>query len=44
VKKCRTTWLIDVRLLASEPRMSATVLQTVGSKGYDGIAVAVVVS
>lgn len=30
-------------LLAAEPRLSATALQTVGSKGYDGIAVAVVV-
>lgn len=30
--------------LASEPRLSATVLQTVGMKGYDGFALAVVVS
>jgi predicted O-methyltransferase YrrM len=29
-------------LLAAEPRVSATVLQTVGSKGYDGLAVALV--
>ncbi|MGA3047157.1 MAG: O-methyltransferase [Terracidiphilus sp.] len=29
-------------LLASEPRLSATVLQTVGVKGYDGFALAVV--
>jgi predicted O-methyltransferase YrrM len=29
-------------LLATEPRVSATVLQTVGSKGYDGFAVALV--
>jgi predicted O-methyltransferase YrrM len=29
-------------LVAAEPRLSATVLQTVGSKGYDGIALAVV--
>jgi predicted O-methyltransferase YrrM len=29
--------------LAVEPRLSATVLQTVGAKGYDGFAVAVVV-
>jgi predicted O-methyltransferase YrrM len=29
-------------LLAAEPRLSATVLQTVGSKGYDGFALAVV--
>lgn len=29
-------------LLAAEPRVSATVLQTVGSKGYDGFAIAIV--
>ncbi len=29
-------------LLAAEPRVSATVLQMVGSKGYDGFAIAVV--
>jgi predicted O-methyltransferase YrrM len=29
-------------LLAAEPRLTATVLQTVGSKGYDGFALAVV--
>ena len=28
--------------LASDPRLSATVLQTVGTKGYDGFALAVV--
>jgi predicted O-methyltransferase YrrM len=28
--------------LAAEPRVSATVVQTVGAKGYDGIAVALV--
>lgn len=28
-------------LMAAEPRLSATVLQTVGAKGYDGIALAV---
>ena len=28
--------------LAAEPRVSATILQTVGSKGYDGLAIAVV--
>lgn len=28
--------------LAAEPRVSATILQTVGSKGYDGLALAVV--
>jgi predicted O-methyltransferase YrrM len=31
-------------LLAAEPRVTATVLQTVGSKGYDGLAVALVTS
>jgi predicted O-methyltransferase YrrM len=31
-------------LLASEPRVTATALQTVGSKGYDGFAVAMVMS
>jgi predicted O-methyltransferase YrrM len=30
-------------LLAAEPRVSATILQTVGSKGYDGFALARVV-
>jgi predicted O-methyltransferase YrrM len=30
-------------MLATEPRLSATVIQTVGSKGYDGFAMAVVV-
>lgn len=30
--------------LAAEPRVSATALQTVGSKGYDGFALALVVS
>lgn len=30
--------------LANEPRLSATVLQTVGIKGYDGFALAVVLS
>jgi predicted O-methyltransferase YrrM len=30
-------------LMAAEPRVSATVIQTVGSKGYDGFAVAVVI-
>ena len=29
-------------MLAAEPRVSATVIQTVGSKGYDGMAVAMV--
>jgi predicted O-methyltransferase YrrM len=30
--------------LAAEPRVSATVIQTVGSKGYDGFALAVVLA
>ena len=29
--------------LAAEPRLSATAIQTVGSKGYDGLAIALVV-
>jgi len=29
-------------MLASEPRVSATIIQTVGSKGYDGLAIAIV--
>lgn len=31
-----------LEMVAAEPRLSATVLQTVGSKGYDGLAIAVV--
>jgi predicted O-methyltransferase YrrM len=31
-------------LLAAEPRVSATAIQTVGSKGHDGFAVALVVA
>jgi predicted O-methyltransferase YrrM len=31
-------------LLAAEPRVTATAIQTVGSKGYDGFAVALVVA
>jgi predicted O-methyltransferase YrrM len=31
-------------LLAAESRLSATVLQSVGSKGYDGLAIALVLS
>jgi predicted O-methyltransferase YrrM len=27
-------------ILAAEPRLSATAIQTVGSKGYDGFAIA----
>jgi hypothetical protein len=29
-------------LLAAEPRLSATVVQTVGEKGHDGFAIALV--
>ena len=29
-------------VLAAEPRVSATAIQTVGSKGYDGFALALV--
>jgi len=29
--------------MAAEPRLCATAIQTVGSKGYDGFALAVVV-
>ena len=32
-----------LELLAAEPRLSATAIQTVGSKGWDGFAVAVVI-
>jgi predicted O-methyltransferase YrrM len=31
-------------LLAAEPRLNATAIQTVGSKGYDGFAVAIVLA
>ncbi len=33
-----------VELLAAEPRVTATAIQTVGSKGYDGFAMALVTS
>ena len=33
-----------IELLAAEPRVSATAIQTVGSKGYDGFALGVVVA
>jgi predicted O-methyltransferase YrrM len=33
-----------IEMLAAEPRVSATVIQTVGSKGYDGFAMALVIS
>jgi hypothetical protein len=31
-----------MEMLANEKRVSATALQTVGSKGYDGFAIALV--
>lgn len=31
-------------MIAAEPRVSATALQTVGAKGYDGLAIALVVA
>ena len=31
-------------MLAAETRVSATAIQTVGSKGYDGFAIAVVIA
>ena len=33
-----------MELLAAEPRVSATAIQTVGSKGYDGFAIALVIA
>jgi len=33
-----------LEMMAEEPRVSATVIQTVGTKGWDGLAVAVVVA
>jgi hypothetical protein len=30
-------------LLAADPRIDATALQTVGSKGYDGFAIGLVI-
>lgn len=33
-----------IELLAAEPRVSATAIQTVGSKGHDGFAIALVVA
>jgi len=30
--------------IATEPRVSATAIQTVGAKGYDGFAMALVVA
>ena len=34
-----TKWLV-----LAEPRLSATVIQTVGVKGYDGLTIALVIS
>lgn len=33
-----------LELVAAEPRVSATALQTVGCKGYDGFAIAIVIA
>ena len=33
-----------IEMMAAEPRISATVIQAVGSKGYDGFALAVVLA
>ena len=33
-----------VQLMAAEPRLDATVIQTVGAKGYDGFALALVIA
>ncbi len=33
-----------MEVVAGEPRVSATAIQTVGSKGYDGLAIAVVIA
>ena len=33
-----------LEILAAEPRVSATAIQTVGLKGYDGFAVALVIA
>ena len=33
---------LDLAAMAAHPRLSATVMQTVGVKGYDGFAMAVV--
>lgn len=45
--KSRDTDVVGTRrmadLMASHPRLTATVLQTVGAKGYDGFALAVVI-
>jgi predicted O-methyltransferase YrrM len=46
-EECDDPMVLGVRRfmerLAAEPRLSATVLQTVGIKGYDGFALASVV-
>jgi len=46
--KSRDVNVLGVRrlneMIAAEPRVSATAIQTVGSKGYDGFAVALVLS
>ncbi len=32
-----------LKMMAEDPRLSATAIQTVGHKGYDGFAIAIVV-
>jgi predicted O-methyltransferase YrrM len=47
-KTSRDPSVVGVRrmfdLIAAEPRVSATAIQTVGSKGYDGLAIALVIA
>jgi hypothetical protein len=33
-----------MELMATEPRVSTTAIQTVGVKGYDGLAIALVIA
>ena len=46
--KSRDPMILGIRrmneLIASEPRVAATAIQTVGARGYDGFAIAVVVA
>ncbi len=38
--RSRAAGLPEIELVAAEPRVRATTLQTVGSKGYDGVTLA----
>ncbi len=40
----RIATMRGLRRLAADPRVTATAIQTVGSKGYDGFAIALVTS